>query len=95
MFNNRHFDVAVELTPQCPQGHVYTIGDVRLAHLCLFYAQKLPADSQCGQAVVESTCLECGAPIGGSSHTLRGDNTRDAQMDALSRGAENPHVPAQ
>jgi hypothetical protein len=40
---------------------------------------------ECGQAMQESRCPECGAPVGGGSHRLRGDNRRIGGMfrDAL------------
>eukprot|EP00804_Cyclotella_cryptica_P021863 CCRYP_000836-RA/>CCRYP_000836-RA protein AED:0.40 eAED:0.12 QI:0/0/0/0.5/1/1/6/0/1669 len=31
---------------------------------------------ECGGAMVQSNCIECGAPVGGSSHTLLGTNRR-------------------
>jgi hypothetical protein len=30
--------------------------------------------TECGGAMEEASCYECGARIGGTSHTLRGDN---------------------
>lgn len=41
---------------QCPNGHVYTIGE-------------------CGGAMQQSTCPECGAIIGGLSHALNSQNS--------------------
>ena len=39
------------------------------------------AIGDCGGAVMESTCNECGARIGGGSHRLRGDNEVATEMD--------------
>nr|XP_053646950.1 NFX1-type zinc finger-containing protein 1-like [Cherax quadricarinatus] len=36
--------------------------------------------ANCGRAVVESKCPECGAPIGGRNHRLRSDNTVAAEL---------------
>ncbi|QRV86467.1 hypothetical protein RhiJN_14485 [Ceratobasidium sp. AG-Ba] len=41
--------------------------------------------TECGGAMQESRCPECRAPIGGGSHTLRSDNTRDTELVALAR----------
>lgn len=40
----------------------------------------------CGGATMESTCPECNATIGGSSHRLRDDNQFAGEMD----GAQFP-----
>lgn len=37
--------------------------------------------TECGGAMVESKCNECGAKIGGSQHRLRTDNAHDGSMD--------------
>ncbi|CAG8485643.1 8192_t:CDS:10 [Ambispora leptoticha] len=37
----------------------------------------------CGGAVVESTCPECGATIGGTGHRLIGDNRQNAEFESL------------
>lgn len=50
---------------------------------------------QCGQTMAQANCPECGAAIGGNNHDLRGDNTRDLEMEALAMqgGAmRNPHA---
>ena len=41
----------------------------------------------CGDAMVESKCLECGAHIGGGSHRVRNDNQHAPEID-------NSHHPA-
>ncbi|KAG9089663.1 hypothetical protein FRC06_001443 [Ceratobasidium sp. 370] len=49
--------------------------------------------TECGGAMQESRCPECHAPIGGGSHRLRSDNTRDTELVSLARGqgsAVNP-----
>ncbi|XP_066288836.1 LOW QUALITY PROTEIN: NFX1-type zinc finger-containing protein 1-like [Branchiostoma lanceolatum] len=43
--------------------------------------------TECGGAMVESTCSECGAPIGGGSHTLRSDNRLAPEMDGARHAA--------
>ncbi|CAH1269008.1 ZNFX1 [Branchiostoma lanceolatum] len=43
--------------------------------------------TECGGAMVESTCAECGAPIGGGSHTLRSDNRLATEMDGARHAA--------
>lgn len=45
--------------------------------------------TECGGAMVESKCNECGAPIGGGSHRLRRDNQLATEMD----GASGPAWP--
>jgi hypothetical protein len=45
------------------------------------------AIADCGGAVVESRCGECGEAIGGTSHRLRSDNTHFAGMDNASHPA--------
>lgn len=35
----------------------------------------------CGGAMMESTCNECGARIGGGNHALRADNQLASEMD--------------
>ncbi|XP_064087988.1 NFX1-type zinc finger-containing protein 1-like isoform X2 [Macrobrachium nipponense] len=42
--------------------------------------------TECGGAMVEANCPECGARIGGGSHSLRSDNQVATEMD----GAEHP-----
>ncbi|KAH7108426.1 AAA domain-containing protein [Auriculariales sp. MPI-PUGE-AT-0066] len=42
---------------------------------------------ECGAAMVASTCPECGALIGGASHTLDPSNTVDHEMVELAREA--------
>lgn len=37
--------------------------------------------TECGGAMQEGTCNECGARIGGGSHLLRGDNSLASEMD--------------
>ena len=44
------------------------------------------AIGECGGAMQRSTCLECGAVIGGERHTLEGDNQLATEMD----GAQHP-----
>ena len=39
------------------------------------------AIGECGGAMVESKCNECGASIGGGHHSLRGDNSLSWEMD--------------
>lgn len=39
---------------------------------------------ECGGAMEESKCNECGAPIGGRNHTLRADNTLASEIDHAS-----------
>ncbi|KAI8519522.1 NFX1-type zinc finger-containing protein 1 [Branchiostoma belcheri] len=43
--------------------------------------------TECGGAMVESTCSECGAPIGGGSHALRSDNRLAPEMDGARHAA--------
>lgn len=45
--------------------------------------------TECGGAMVESTCNECGAPIGGRNHQLRRDNQLASEID----GARQPAWP--
>ena len=42
--------------------------------------------TECGGAVMESKCPECGSQIGGGHHTLRSDNAVASEMD----GARHP-----
>ncbi|KAK5808427.1 hypothetical protein F5H01DRAFT_352070 [Linnemannia elongata] len=37
----------------------------------------------CGGAMVQGRCLECGAPIGGASHNLLQSNRQDLEMEGL------------
>ncbi|KAF9173648.1 hypothetical protein BGX21_010527 [Mortierella sp. AD011] len=39
----------------------------------------------CGGAMQQSTCYECGAPIGGSSHRLQTGNTADEEFEGFYR----------
>jgi len=39
--------------------------------------------TECGGAVLESVCPECGANIGGGYHTLRGDNVRATDLEDM------------
>lgn len=51
---------------------------------------------ECGGAMEESRCNECGASIGGRSHRLRGDNSLATEMDGATRplyGPENNFIP--
>ncbi|MCL4144006.1 UNVERIFIED_CONTAM: hypothetical protein GTU68_021635, partial [Idotea baltica] len=43
--------------------------------------------TECGGAMVEGTCPECKAKIGGSSHRLRGDNKVATKMDGATSSA--------
>ena len=52
---------------QCPNGHIYTIGE-------------------CGGAMEQSRCPECGAAIGGGSHTLVGGNAPAHRVEGLRPG---------
>ena len=45
------------------------------------------AIGDCGGAMVESKCNECGAKIGGGSHRLRHDNMFAPEMDGASAPA--------
>ncbi|KAF8936308.1 hypothetical protein BGZ58_004343 [Dissophora ornata] len=45
---------------------------------------------ECGGAMQESNCPECGAVIGGTRHNLHGDNTRDTEFESMYR----QHPPA-
>lgn len=43
----------------------------------------------------QSTCPECGVPIGGGNHALLGTNTRDQEMERIATevgGLRNPHA---
>ena len=40
----------------------------------------------CGQAMMTGTCADCGAPIGGGGHQLRGDNQRANVRDETPTG---------
>ncbi|KAF9975512.1 hypothetical protein BGZ73_000816 [Actinomortierella ambigua] len=40
---------------------------------------------ECGGAMQESVCPECGASIGGRSHSLRSDNRRDQEFESMYR----------
>jgi len=55
---------------QCPNGHVYTIGN-------------------CGGAMEQGTCPECGAVIGGAQHRAAAGNTVRLDVD----GADQPAWP--
>lgn len=43
--------------------------------------------TECGGAMIESTCPECGAAIGGESHRLRDDNAVASEMDGAQYAA--------
>lgn len=43
--------------------------------------------TECGGAMQESICNECGARIGGSSHRLRTDNQLAMEMDHANQAA--------
>jgi len=43
--------------------------------------------TECGGAMEESRCNECGAAIGGGSHRLRSDNQVASEMDGAMRSA--------
>jgi len=43
--------------------------------------------TECGGAMLESHCNECGASIGGGSHRLRSDNQLAPEMDGADRSA--------
>ncbi|XP_045127074.1 NFX1-type zinc finger-containing protein 1-like [Portunus trituberculatus] len=43
--------------------------------------------TECGGAMMESTCPECGSRIGGGSHTLRSDNAVATEMDGARHSA--------
>nr|XP_045592741.1 NFX1-type zinc finger-containing protein 1-like [Procambarus clarkii] len=47
--------------------------------------------TECGGAMVESSCPDCGAQIGGGSHRLRSDNTVASEMDGARHGAWSEH----
>ncbi|KAG0352119.1 hypothetical protein BGZ54_002955, partial [Gamsiella multidivaricata] len=38
---------------------------------------------ECGGAMQEAICPECGTPVGGTGHRLLGDNTRDEEFEAM------------
>ncbi|ELT95387.1 hypothetical protein CAPTEDRAFT_208661 [Capitella teleta] len=57
---------------QCPNGHVYVIGDIPFI--------------QCGRPATTSKCKECGAPIGGTGHTPLAGNTQARKNDATKPG---------
>ncbi|KAF9161285.1 hypothetical protein DFQ26_004686 [Actinomortierella ambigua] len=42
--------------------------------------------ADCGQAMQESRCPECGARIGGGNHTLLSDNQRDSEFEGMHVG---------
>jgi hypothetical protein len=52
---------------------------------------EIPVITECGGAMERSQCPECGSEIGGGSHRLLENNTRDLDMQALAReaGARN------
>ncbi|BEJ11583.1 hypothetical protein CspHIS471_0200430 [Cutaneotrichosporon sp. HIS471] len=43
----------------------------------------------CGQAMVEATCNECGEGIGGGGHQLRGDNRPDTELEEVVRSLDH------
>lgn len=43
--------------------------------------------TECGGAMVESSCPECGSRIGGGSHRLRSDNAVATEMDGARHAA--------
>ncbi|XP_069936734.1 NFX1-type zinc finger-containing protein 1-like [Cherax quadricarinatus] len=43
--------------------------------------------TECGGAMQEGTCPDCGSKIGGSSHRLRSDNTVAGEMDGATHAA--------
>ncbi len=43
--------------------------------------------TECGGAMQEGTCNECGATIGGHSHRLRSDNRLATNIDGATRPA--------
>ncbi|XP_050717644.1 NFX1-type zinc finger-containing protein 1-like [Eriocheir sinensis] len=47
--------------------------------------------TECGGAMVESDCPECGSRIGGGSHRLRGDNAVATEMDGANHAAWSEH----
>ena len=46
---------------------------------------------ECGGAMQESRCNECGAAIGGGSHRLVSDNAHAPEMDGSAAAAWPPH----
>lgn len=48
--------------------------------------------TECGGAMQEAKCNECGAPIGGGSHTLRSDNHLAGEMDGARHAAWSEHA---
>ena len=49
------------------------------------------AIGECGGAMQEAKCNECGAMIGGGSYTLRSDNRVAGEMDGARFGAWSEH----
>jgi hypothetical protein len=50
------------------------------------------AIGECGGAMQEARCNECGAQIGGGSHRLRSDNRVASEMDGARFGAWSEHA---
>jgi len=40
---------------------------------------------ECGGAMQQASCMECGAPIGGQGHNLESTNTRNMDMENIAR----------
>lgn len=67
----------------CPNGHVFTIGEVSMFLLTQSERHLQAFLSQCGMAMVLSDCPECGARIGGTSHQLVHGNARADDLERL------------
>lgn len=50
------------------------------------------AITECGGAMEESKCPECGAGIGGQDHALRRDNRLASEMDGATAPAFDPNM---
>ncbi|BEI96456.1 hypothetical protein CcaverHIS631_0200450 [Cutaneotrichosporon cavernicola] len=46
--------------------------------------------SECGHAVEEATCNECGERVGGGGYQLRGDNRPDTELEEVARSLDHP-----
>ncbi|TFY69868.1 hypothetical protein EVG20_g2978 [Dentipellis fragilis] len=49
--------------------------------------------TECGGAMESATCPECGAPIGGSNHSLHASNNRATEFEDLARGQGSEAAP--
>lgn len=67
----------------CPNGHLFVIGEVKVQHSSFNNVSKF--NCQCGGAMQQATCPECGEAVGGTGHNLTSTNTRASDFEDLAR----------